>query len=73
MGLNVTLALLASEVILFGLCYWRERKPVNPSKPRLLPYRLIMLVLMVIFLATLAHAVALATGTPVVPRRRIGM
>ncbi len=73
MGLNLTLALLAGEVVLFGLCYWQERKPVNPSKPRLLPYRLIMLGLVVIFLATLAHAVALATGTPVQPRRKMGM
>ncbi len=72
MGLNATLTLLAIEIVLFGICYWQERKPINPGRPRLLPYRLIMLGLLVILLATLAHAMALATGTPVLPRRKFG-
>ena len=73
MNLNVTLAILLVEAVLFGLCYWQDRKPVNLGKPRLLPYRLFMLTLIVIFLATLAHAVALLTGQPVKPRGKMGM
>lgn len=72
MGLSATLVLFAGELILFGLCYWRLRQPVNPAKPRLLPYRLIMLTLVVVLLTTLAHIIALVTGNPVVPRRKMG-
>ncbi len=73
MGLSVTLGLLVAELVLFGFCYWQDRKPINPMKPRLLPYRLVMMTLIVLFLATLAHAVALITGTPVKPRGKMGM
>ena len=69
MGLNVTLTLLVIQLILLGLSIWQDRKPVNPLKPRLLPYRLISLILVVMILATLAHLVALITGNPVMRRR----
>ena len=73
MGLNVTIGLLAVQLLLLGFCYWQDRKPVNPGKPRLLPYRMLMLVLLVTSLATLAHLIALVTGTAIEPRRRRGM
>ncbi len=74
MGLNVTVALLVVQLIALGLCVWQDRKPINLAKPRLLPYRLISLILLVTVLATLAHLVALVTGNPIMPRRgRMGM
>lgn len=73
MDLNVTYALLAGELILFALCYLQDRKPINPAKPRLLPYKLIMLVLIVVFLATTAHIISMLTGQPVKPRSKMGM
>ena len=73
MTLSVTLALLVCTLILLAACILQDRKPVNPAKPRLLPYRLIMLFLIVVILATLAHVVSLVTGTTVMPRRRRGL
>ncbi len=73
MDLNVTLAILAGELLLLGFCYWQDRKPVVPGKVRMIPYRLIMLVLVVVILTTLAHLIALVTGQPVQARRKMGM
>ena len=68
MNLTTTLALLAAEAILLGLCLWQERKPAKFGHVRLIPYRMIMLLLVVVGYATLAHALALYTGNPIVPR-----
>lgn len=73
MDLNATIGLLVVELVLLGICIWQDRKPADPMKPRLLPYRLMMLVLVVIGLATAAHIVALLTGNPVMPRRKMGI
>lgn len=69
MGLNVTIGVLVVQLLLFAICFWQDRKPVNPGKPRLFPYRLVGLLLIVTSLATLAHLIALVTGSPVMPRR----
>jgi hypothetical protein len=68
MNLHTTYGVLAAIVVLFVYCYWRDRQPVNLAKPRLLPYKLILMLLLVAFLAAAAHAVSLLTGTPIVPR-----
>lgn len=71
MDLKTTLIILFVELVLLGICYWQVRKPTapgKPGKPRLIPYRLIMLTLVVIALTTVAHVIALVTGNPVVPR-----
>ena len=73
MSLNATIGLFVVELLLLGICIWQERKPVDLLKPRLLPYRLFMLILVVMSLATAAHIVALVTGNPVMPRRKMGM
>ncbi len=73
MGLSVTLVLFACELLVFGFCYWQDRKPIDLAKPRLLPYRFIMMVLIIVMLTTLAHIVALVTGNPIVVRRKMGM
>ena len=71
MDLTTTLIVLALELIIFGVCYWRERKPIEFGKPRLLPYRLIMITMIVLFLGTLAHVVSLLTGQTVTPRNKL--
>jgi hypothetical protein len=44
MDLIITLALLAAVVGLGALCAWLGGRPPNPFKgPRLIPYRLLML------------------------------
>ena len=73
MDLSVTYAFLAAELALFALCYMRDRKPINLAKPKLVPYKLIMLILIVILLATMAHIISMLTGQPVKPRSKMGM
>ena len=73
MNLNITLAIMAVEIALFVICYIQDRKPVNLAKPKLLPYKLIMMLLIVIFLATAAHVISLLTGQPVKPRSKMGI
>lgn len=69
----VTLAVLAAEVVLFLVCMWRVRQPINPLRPRLLPYNLIMILLVVAIFATIAHIISLVTGQQLMPRRGKGM
>ena len=73
MDLNVTYALLVGELVLFLLCFVQDKKPINPAKPKLVPYKLIMLILIVLFLATMAHIISMLTGQPVKPRSKMGM
>lgn len=68
MDLNTSLGILAAIVVLFVISYLQDRKPVNVAKPRMLPYRLIMMVLVVAFLAIAAHVISLLTGHPITPR-----
>jgi hypothetical protein len=73
MTLELTFVLLAIEILLFAFCYWQDKKPVNLAKPRLLPYRIIMMFLIVMFLATLAHILSVVTGQPIKPRGKMGL
>lgn len=68
MNLTVTLILLGTLLSLLGLCIWQERKPRVIGDVRMIPYRFVALMLLIMSFATLAHAVSLATGKPVVPR-----
>lgn len=72
MDLNTAYGVLAVIAVLFLLCNWRDRQPVNPARPRILPYKLIMMMLIVAFLAIAAHVVSLITGQPVKPRNKFG-
>lgn len=69
----ITLAVLAVEVVLFLLCLMRIRQPVDPTRPRLLPYNIIMIFLVVAIFATIAHIISLITGHQLQPRRGKGM
>jgi hypothetical protein len=68
MDLTLTIALLAGEVIILVVCILMQRRKVDITRPRIIPYGIIGMFMMVLVLATLAHVVALVTGKPVVPR-----
>lgn len=68
MNLTVTLILLGTELALLGFCIWQERKPRVIGQIRMFPYRFVLLMMLIISFATLAHAVSLTTGKPVTPR-----
>lgn len=68
----ITLGALALEILLFAACLARARRPVDPLRPRLLPYNVIMIFLAVAIFATLAHIISLYTGHQLMPRRRKG-
>ena len=71
--LAITLLILAAEVALFLVCLVRVRKPVDPLRPRLIPYNVVMIFLTVAIFATLAHVISLLTGHQLEPRRGKGM
>jgi hypothetical protein len=72
-AMTLTLVALAAEVAIFVLCLVRVRQPVDPLRPRLLPYNLIMILMVVAIFATVAHIISLMTGQQLMPRRGKGM
>ena len=66
MSLTVTLACIAAAVALAVLCGWMGARPPNPVRgPRMIPYRLIMLLAIaaaVVFLVHLANLAGMRTG-----------
>ena len=66
--LVVTLAVLALEVLLVVLCRVKLKQPVNPGRPRLMPYNAILMIAMLGILFTLAHTVSLVTGHQLMPK-----
>jgi len=72
-SLQITIAVLVVEIALFGLCVRAARRPIDPLRPRLIPYNVIMLALFVAILATTAHVISLMTGNQLMPRRGKGM
>ncbi len=71
--LIITLLVLAAEVTLFALCIVGARRPIDPLKPRLIPYNIIMIFLAIAIFATAAHVISLLTGQQLAPRRPKGM
>jgi hypothetical protein len=71
--LIITLLVLAAELGLFALCVVISRRPIDPLKPRLVPYNIIMIFLAVAIFATAAHVISLLTGQQLMPRQRKGM
>lgn len=71
--LMLTLLVLAVEIGLFLVCLVRARRPIDPLRPRLLPYNVIMIFLAVAIFATLAHVISLLTGHQLMPRRGKGI
>ena len=59
MSLTATLAVLVLAVLLFFYGSWRSAQPADPLKPRLIPWRPILMVSGVVALLMLAHLVNL--------------
>ncbi|MSP89907.1 MAG: hypothetical protein EXQ92_14025 [Alphaproteobacteria bacterium] len=62
MSLELTLALMALTGAALGFTLWRERRPAEPFKPKLVPWLFLSMTLLVILLVLTAHAVAELTG-----------
>lgn len=71
--LMLTLLVLAAEVVLFAVCTIRARRPIDPLRPRMVPYNAVMIILAVAIMATVAHIISLLTGHQLMPRRGKGM
>jgi hypothetical protein len=63
------LLVLVAEIALFIFCRFKLKQPVDPLKPRLIPYGLIMIFLALAMFVTLAHLIGLVTGVQVMPKR----
>lgn len=57
MSLTATLAVLVPAALLFFYGSWRSAQPADPLKPRLIPWRPIMLIAGVVALLMLVHLV----------------
>ena len=57
MSLTTTLVILIPAAILFGFGSWKSAQPADPLKPRLIPWRPIMLISGVVALLMLVHLV----------------
>lgn len=62
MSLELTLALMALTGAALGFTLWRERRPAEPFKPKLVPWLFLSMTLLTILLVLTAHAVAELTG-----------
>jgi amino acid transporter len=59
MSLTVTLAILIPAGLLFALSFWRSALPADPLRPRLMPWRAIMIFSGAVALLMLVHLVNL--------------
>lgn len=65
MSLGLTLALMAMTGSALGFTLWRERRPAEPFKPKLVPWLFLSMTLLTILLVLTAHAVAELTGVQI--------
>ena len=70
-SLVITLALLVVQVALLLFCRVQLKKPVDPLKPRMLPYGAIMIFATLGIFVTLAHSISLMTGEQLQPRNKM--
>ena len=68
--LYITLGVFAIEIALLALCRFRLKQPVNPARPRLVPYGAIMIFLSLGLMFTAAHTVSLVTGKQLLPKTK---
>ncbi|MDZ4776033.1 MAG: hypothetical protein SGJ23_04515 [Alphaproteobacteria bacterium] len=57
MSLTVTLAILIPAALLFAFGSWKSAQPADPLKPRLIPWRPVMIIAAVVALVMLVHVV----------------
>ena len=68
--LYITLGVLIAEIALLVFCRLKIKQPVNPARPRLLPYGTLMIFLTLGFMVTAAHTVSLVTGKQLMPKTK---
>ncbi len=68
--LYITLGVFALEIALLALCRFKIKQPVNPARPRLVPYGTIMIFLTLGLMFTAAHTVSLVTGKQLMPKTK---
>jgi hypothetical protein len=66
--LILTITILVAEVALIVYCRTRLKQPPNPTRPRILPYGAIMIILTFGAFVTAAHTVTLVTGKQLLPK-----
>jgi hypothetical protein len=71
--LAITIVIMLAEIGAIAYCYYKAKQPPDPLKLRFINYTLVIIVLALLFIATLAHVITLVTGSQVKPRRRRGM
>jgi amino acid transporter len=59
MDLTLTIAIFAAAAALFAFGSWRSAQPADPLKPRLVPWRLVVILSGVVGILMLAHVVNL--------------
>lgn len=70
-SLVITLVLLVAEIALIIFCRLQLKKPVDPLKPRLVPYGAIMMFTTLAIFVTIAHSISLVTGEQLKPRNKM--
>ena len=70
-SLIITLVLLLAEVALIYFCRVQLKKPIDPLKPKMLPYGAIMIFATLGIFVTLAHSISLVTGEQLKPRNKM--
>jgi hypothetical protein len=63
MDMTTTLAVLAAAAGVFGYGSWRAAQPADPLRPRLIPWRPLILTAGVVVILMLVHLVNLAGVT----------
>jgi hypothetical protein len=69
--LIITLSVLALELVLFGICFLRSRRPPDPLRPRIFPYAPAMIFLALAIIVTAAHTVSVVTGERLAPKNKM--
>ena len=71
-----SVALLCADLIVIGLIWRWQKRPIVPGKVGLIPRNVVglfQLILVIIGFAILAHIISLITGVQVKPKRKMGM
>jgi hypothetical protein len=69
MGMTATLVALVAAAFLALTCNLLDRRPVEPGKPRLIPYLAIQYVALLVVVLMLGHLITLWTGKPFTGRQ----
>lgn len=70
-SLIITLVLLVAEIAVLVICRVQLKKPIDPLKPRMIPYGIIMLFVTLGIFVTAAHTISLVTGEQLKPRNKM--